>query len=240
MKYGLSIIALCVIVLLISCSSPAVYSGGGAVHRSAPDPEIITTSLFDSKDKTLSEENIQRLLNGKIKLPDTIRIAVYKYGNSSGRRYYSNWWLDEEFLKVQQQYIDTLVSEIKVSNRVKKVTLMPSMMISNNPSLTELREATVRLQADMLLVFSINSDIYYKYKMFKEDEAKAFATTETILMDIRTGVIPHSSIVTREKFIKKSQADLSTDEMRKRAEIDAVVLSLIETGQRAANFLNEK
>lgn len=114
------------------------------------------------------------------------------------------------------------------------------MMISGNPSLTELREATVRLQADMLMVFYITSDIYYKYKMFKEDEAKAFATTETILMDIRTGVIPHSSIVTSEKFIKKGQQDLTTEEMRKRAEVDAVVLSLIETGVRTADFLNQK
>jgi hypothetical protein len=230
------------VLILWGCTGTSPPYGGntGAVHRAVADPEVITTSLFDPKDKTLSEESIQRLLNGKIILPDTIRIAVYKYGSGSVRRYYSNWWLDEEYLKIQQQYIDTLVSKIRSSSRIKKITLMPSMMISGNPSLTELREATVRLQADMLLIFSISSDIYYKYKMFKEDEAKAFATTEAILMDIRTGVIPHSSIVTREKFIKKSSSDLTVEELRKRAEIEAVILSLIETGGKTAVFLNDK
>ena len=48
-----------------------------AAQTYSPRPvETITESLFDSKDRTISEADIQRLLNGDIKLPDTIRIAI--------------------------------------------------------------------------------------------------------------------------------------------------------------------
>ena len=204
------------------------------------EPEIITKSLFDTKNATLSEENIQRLLNGKIIIPDTIRIAIFKYASNSINRYYSNWWYDEEYLKVQQSYIDTLVDQIKESKRVKKVILMPSIMTSGSSDITQLRESAVRLQADMLLVFCVTSDIYYKYKAFQKDEAKAFATCETILMDIRTGVIPHSSVITREYFVKKQSTDLTLDETRKRAETGAVILTLIQAGRGVADFLDGK
>ena len=80
-------------------------------------------------------------------------------------------------------------------------------MVGGNASITQLREAAVRLQADMLLIFSLKSDIYSKYRAFAKDEAKAFATNETLLMDIRTGVIPFSNVVTRDTLIKKGTED---------------------------------
>lgn len=243
MNRSLALVSLAVIsISLFNCSDTSYrgVSSSGAIQKFYSEPEVITTSLFDAKDRTLSEESIQRLLNGRIVLRDTIRIAIYRHGVSSITRYYDRWWLDEEYLKMQQKYVDTLMHQVSGSTRVRKVMLMPSMVVSSQPSLNELREATVRLQADMLLIFSTKSDIYYKYKLFKEDEAKAFATTEAILMDIRTGVIPHSTIVTRESFLKKGEGDLTTDELRKRTEMSAILASLVETGNQAATFLNQK
>ena len=200
--------------------------------------EVIAKSLFNSKDRTISEDDIQRLLNGKIIIPDTIRIAIVKYASTSMNRYYSYYWNDEEYLKTQQSYVDTIMLQIKTSDKVKKVFAIPSLMTGKKPDIFELREVGVRLQADMLVVFSITSDIYYKYKAFQKNEAKAFATTETILMDIRTGVIPHSSIITREKLVKKQQEDWTKDETSKRAENGAIILTLTEAGRRIAEFLN--
>lgn len=202
--------------------------------------EVITKSLFDSEDRTISEEDIQRLLDGEIRIPDTVRIAVFKYVSTSMNRYYSYYWNDEEYLKTQQNHIDTLVDQLMTSDKVKKVILVPSIMTTKYPNITELRESAVRLQADLLLVFSIDSDIYYKYKMFQKNEAKAFATCETILMDTRTGVIPHSSVVTRENLVQKGNEDWTNEETRKRAENGAVILTLIESGQRVSKFLSNK
>ncbi len=203
-------------------------------------PDIITESLFDDKEATLSEADIQRLLSGRIVLPDTVRVAVYKYGSAATNRYYSNYWYNEEYLKIQQNYIDILVSKVKEAEKVKKVILMPSLMTPRKNGMTQLRESAVRLQADLLLVFTVRSDIYYKYKMFKKDEAKAFATCEAILLDIRTGVVPHSSVITKEAYVKKGDDDWTSEETRKRAETEAVIRALNETGRGVADFLQEE
>ena len=86
-------------------------------------------------------------------------------------------------------------------------------------------------------LFSINSDIYHKYKVFKKDEVKAYATCESLLMDIRTGIIPHSEVVTRDFLTQKTEKDLDNNELRKRAEQTAIGLTLEEIGKRLTDFL---
>lgn len=235
MKFN-ALLFLLLVLVINGCVSPKRY---GELQQSYNTPEVITQSLFDDKDRTISEADIQRLLNGEIEIPDTVQVAIYKYGGNSLSRYFSYYRSDEEFLKLQQNYIDTLVSQFNKAAKVKKVILVPSIMTNNAPNITQLRETAVRLQADLLFIFNLNSDIYYKYKAFQRNEAKAFATCEALLMDTRTGVIPHSSVITSEKTVTKSSSDLSNDETRKRAENGAVILSLVETGRRAAIFLKD-
>lgn len=236
MKINLLLI-LAVTLCLCSCQSTSTVPLNAEQYNSR---EVITESLFSDKNSTISEENIQRLLDGEIQIPDTVRVAIYKYGGSSLRTYFSYYGTDEEYLKLQQNYIDTLVAQLSVVPKVAKVILVPTIMASSSANITQLRETAVRLQADLLFIFNLNSDIYYKYKAFQRNEAKAFATCEALLMDTRTGVIPHSSVITSEKVVFKSSADLSNEETRKRAENGAIILSLVETGRRAARFLNEE
>jgi hypothetical protein len=201
------------------------------------EPDPIKQSLFDSKDRTISEENIQKLLSGKLALPDTVRIAIYQYSKAPRNRYYYGYYTDEDFLKAQQSFIDTLLKTIKEASRVRTVVLIPNLMISSTPNITNMRETAVRLQADLLLVFSISSDLYYKYRVFSKDEAKAYATTECMLMDIRTALVPFSTIVTKDYYSKKQGADANLEELRKRTEKMAIFQTLTETGNRLVDFL---
>jgi hypothetical protein len=223
--------------LFYSCNSTQPLYTGSPIAHGISQPEVITRSLFDSKDRTISEDDIQRLLDGRIKLRDTLRVALFKYSSSSINRYYTNWWTDEEYLKTQQSFVDTLTQAIGNSARVKNIFPVPSLMTSPNPNMTQLRETAVRLQADILIVYAISSDIYYKYRMFQKNQAKAFATCETILLDTRTGVIPHSSVVTKEALVVKSEQDLSDTETRKKAEREAILSALIDTGKAVSEFL---
>jgi hypothetical protein len=225
------------IILLSGCGS-AIHSSAPAASYDLAPREVITMSLFDSKDRTISEEDIHRLLDGRIVIGDTVRIAVFKHASASINRYYTNWWTDEEYLKTQQSFVDTLVHQIRLSRKVKKVIPVPALMTGTNPGITQLRETAVRLQADLLIVYSVSSDIYFRYKVFQKNEAKAFATCETILMDVRTGVIPHSSIVTKEKLLAKGDQDLNDAETRKKAERDAILMSLADTGKGILKFLD--
>jgi hypothetical protein len=233
---SLCTIAICSL-LFYSCDSTT------AVHRSidpgGPDkPELITQSLFDAKDRTISELDIPRLLNGHINIRDTVRVALFKFSTTSINRYYTNWWTDEEYLKTQQSFVDTLTLQIGSSAKVKKVFPVPTLMTSHYPNINQLRETAVRLQADILIVYAISSDIYYKYRMFQKNQAKAFATCETILMDTRTGLIPHSSVITREKLVVKEREELNDTETRKKAEREAILLALLDSGKAVSGFLD--
>lgn len=198
----------------------------------------ITQSLFEYKDRSISEADIQRILDGKIEPPDTVRVAVYKFFDNIARRY-SYLGEDETRFRLEQQMYDTLIGEIQRSARVQKVIVMPIMVTGYSPNINQLREAAVRLQTDMLLIYSIKSDLYYQYRALKKDDAKAYATCEAVLMDIRTGVIPHSSVTTREAYGKKSPTDLNMDEWRHRIQNTAITAAMLETGKSAARYLGK-
>lgn len=200
---------------------------------------MLTESLFDFKERTLSEEDIRRILDGKIGVRDSVRLAVFNFGGSMAR--YGSWrWYDEESLKSQQQLLDTLSFALSRSQRVQKVIFLPSMVTGAKPNIHQLRESAVRVQADMLVIFSLNSDIFQKYRAFKKDEAKAFATCEVVLMDIRTGVIPHTHVVTKSTQTSKSEGDFTEEEMQNRVLRAASLQALLEAGERTADFLNKQ
>ncbi|MEM6726248.1 MAG: hypothetical protein AAF598_19560 [Bacteroidota bacterium] len=224
----------CAFISACSSTTRATSTPGYEIQQTTNDK--ITSSLFNSNDRTISEENIQRLLDGQIELGDSLRLAVYQYASSSTNRY--GFYNDEEYLNTQQGFIDTMVYELKRSDRIQKVILIPPIMIDNSPNITELREAAVRLQADVLLIYAINSDTYYKFKAFQKNESKAFATCQSLLMDCRTGVIPHSEIITKEHFVRKENEDWTAEETRNRAENGAVIKSLVESGKSVVAFLN--
>lgn len=214
-------------------------AGALAQDRLYHEPSIpLTESLFEEKDRTISEENIQKLLSGKLQLLDTLRIAVYKHGSTSARSVKFGYYrTDEEFLKTQQSFVDTIVSSLSKNKRVQQVTLLPTMLIPANPTLTRLRESAVRVQADVLLVFAIQSDLYEKTKLIGKDEIKAYATTEALLLDIRTGLIPFSTILTNDYLSEESRDDLNFAEQRARAERAAVHLTLGRLNERLRLFL---
>ena len=213
-----------------------------AYERGQGSEDLITSSLFDYKERSISEADIQRILDGQIKVRDTVRVAIFQDFSSSGSTRYSNrgWYagIDEERLKTNQMIVDSLTAALKRSGRVGKVISMPTMIVGNTPDINRLRESAVRLQADMLLIFAIKSDLFYRYKSLKKDDAKAYATCQSVLMDIRTGVIPHTTVITKEFYGKKEPGDLTLDDMRRRVQHRAVMLSIGETGIGVERYFN--
>ena len=234
-----------VIVLLGSCSTrhskmgAAQFTDNVGYDYERKDPEIITQSLFENKESTITEEGIQRLLNGKIQLPDTVRIAVLNM-NSTYTNYNRYYWNNEEAMKTERNNFELLKSKLDSTGRTKRVFLLPKLMTKSNPSLAQLRESAVRMQADLLLVFHIQSDIYYKYKMFKKNEVKGFATCEALLMDIRTGVIPFSDVLTHDVLLKKEDEYFNNEELRRRAIQQASKMTLETLGDDLYIFLKDE
>ncbi|MDG1930127.1 MAG: hypothetical protein P8I58_02250 [Flavobacteriaceae bacterium] len=235
------IIYLILIIALSSCSvnRQIGQSSQGVSARGyyEPDPPI-TKSLFDDKTSTISEENIQKILDGNYSLPDNLRVSLVKLESTQNRGNY--YWNDEEYLKSQQKYLDLFTTKFKQSGRVLKVSKIPDLLISNNPTFTSIREAAVRTQSDIVVIYSINSDLYSKNKLFSKSDIKAFATTQLIILDVRTGLIPFSTIITEEYQSKRQENELNDNEAENRIKHEAVLLTIQEIGKRINSFLKNE
>ena len=114
---------------------------------------------------------------------------------------------------------------------------MPSLMTPNRVSIPVLREAAVRMQADLLLVYRVGSDTYSKYRVFSKDKAKAYSTCELVLLDVRTGLVPFSRVVSREKEELKQPTDLELSETMRRAELASAAEALKAGAEELVGFV---
>lgn len=196
----------------------------------------MTQSLFTDKNASISEENIQRILTGSYELPQTLRVALVRIESNAQN---NNYWNDELYRKTEQSYTDLFAQKIKQSPRVRSVSVIPNLLISKNPGFTNIREAAVRMQADIVVVYAISSDLYSKYKLFTRPDMKGFASTQLIIMDTRTGLIPFSEIVNKDFLSAKTKDDLDYNEASTRIQKEAVLLCMDELGRKMTDFLGK-
>ena len=226
-------------VFISSCETASKLSS----PKPASGPEyadtLITQSLFNDRSSTINEEGIQKILDGNYKLPQQLRVAIVKLDPQLKAHYWS-YWNDEECLKTQQAYLDLFSEKFRQSSRVTKLTIIPDLLISKTPSFTNIREAAVRMQADIVVVYSITGDIYSKYKLFTKTDIKAFATTQLIVLDVRTGLVPFSTIVTKDYLSQKRKEEMGYLEARNRIQNEAVLLTISEIGQQVIEFLRTR
>lgn len=82
------------------------------------------------------------------------------------------------------------------------------------------------MQVDIVVVYSVSGGIYSNYKLFKGNTYKAFATTQVLAIDTRTGLVPFTQVVTEDVTAKKSENDFNDEEARKRVQEEAVIKTL--------------
>jgi len=229
-------ILIAIAVFTSSCGTSR-HANNTPYSESLNNDTLITQSLFNDKAATISEESIQKILEGNFKLPEQLRVAIVKLENTQLKKYYWNYWSDEEYLKAHQSYLDLFSEKLKQSLRVIKLSIIPDLLISKIPSFTNIREAAVRMQADIVVVYSITGDIYSKYKFFTKPDIKAFATTQLIILDVRTGLVPFSTIITKDFLSQKKKEEIDNAEARNRIQHEAVLLTINEIGQKMTEYL---
>src|SRR2546428_5748218 len=141
----------------------------------------IATSLFPSDQAVLGDEAIARILSSKLELPAKGKLALMKFPDSEGwgSRYYGRYyWRNEEYQRIQQAQIEALSAPLISSDHIAEVTPLPLLMTPQQISIPVLREAAVRLQADLLLVFRVGSDTYSQYRTVSKGKVKAYSTCE--------------------------------------------------------------
>jgi len=208
----------CVGAMLSGCAKlpPAATPVMASAEYAVKEP--IATSLFPSDQAVMSDDAVGRILSSRLELPAKAKVALMKFPDSEGSRNYGRYyWRDEEYLKLQQSQVDALTQALHASDQIAEITPLPSLMTPSRVSIPILREAAVRMQADMLLVFRVGSDTYSQYRAFAKDKVKAYSTCELVLLDVRTGLVPFTRVVSRERLELKQPSDLDLSETMRRA-----------------------
>lgn len=223
------------------CDTPPPTRSIMATPEYAAKPPIVG-SLFPADQAVLSDEAVDRILGSKLELPARAKLALMKFpewGIGDVRRYSYRpyYWSDEAFLKQQQSQVDMLSQTLLASDQIVEVTPLPSLMTPMQASIPTLREAAVRMQADLLLVYHLQSDTYSQYRVFAKDKVKAYSTCEFVLLDVRTGLVPFTRVVSKERLELKQAADLDISETMRRAEENSATDALKEAADDLVAFM---
>jgi len=198
--------------------------------------EPILTSLFPSDQAVLSDDAVARILSSKLELPTKAKLALMKFPDSErwGSRYYGR---DDDYPKLQQAQVDSISQALQTSDQIIEVTPLPSLMTPSRMSIPALREAAVRMQADLLLVFRLGNETYSQNRVFAKDKVKAYSTCEMVLLDVRTGLVPFTRVITRERLESKQPRDLDLSETMRRAQLAATTDALKTASDDLVNFI---
>jgi hypothetical protein len=215
-------------IILSGCVAPPNRTASIMSTQDYAAREPVATSLFPSDQAVLSDEAVARILSSKLELPAKAKLALMKFSDSGfGARYYGSfYWRDEQYLQLQQAQVDTLSQALLASNQIEEVTPLPTLMIPKQMSIPVLREAAVRMQSDLLLIYRVTSDTYSEYRVFTKDRVKAYSTCEVVLLDVRTGLVPFTRVVSREQEELKQPTDLDLSQTMRRAEQASTIKAL--------------
>ncbi|AYF43759.1 hypothetical protein BALOs_0749 [Halobacteriovorax sp. BALOs_7] len=194
---------------------------GDSSYKNKP---VLKKSLIDPA-KELSEKDIQRLLSSRVKINKKVNIAVTRLNSNN------------DFQRIDEEVAQRLYKRRNWGAKAQSIIPMPQLLIESPISLSNLRRSAVLLQADLLVVIAPRSVVDWDFNFFEDNTAKATTSLEVILLDIRTGVVPFTSIITETVELKKINNDYSNEEMLERARIESEKKALFQVSGQVAGFL---
>ncbi len=193
-----------------------------------PSQSLVNESVFGENDK-----RINQMLLYKIKLPKKSRIAILKLNRNNNQHYLSN-----NMVQLNEKLVTRLITQLRSSNRVYDASFLPAMLIPSQPTVPALREAAARFQADLLLTYQTSCNSYQKYNFMTADETRAYCSVESVLLDIRSGIISKSVVSTQDFNLANQKTDKNFTETIKKAELNATSTALGKVAIAITDYLN--
>ncbi|HKV44520.1 MAG TPA: hypothetical protein VJT32_07580 [bacterium] len=186
-----------------------------------PEANSLAADLGIVSDSNEADSSVARLLSAKVSLPEHVRVGFLELRSPSGP-----WsWLDRGE-GMNQALSDSLSGALIRIPRIARGVVLPRLVVGERPTIDRLRQASARLQADLLLVYRPGCTLYDRQPFFGAPEYRAVCTLEMAVLDVRSGVIPVSAMVTREVLARKEHGDFSEAARIQRAEFEAVLQAL--------------
>jgi len=204
-----------------------------------PPPETILgsesngpqDSLFKGDQAVLSDQDIGRILNTRLSLGDRHRMAILSLG--------SNRWWSEDLADIEAKNVDVMLQTLRADPQLTDVRLLPSLLVPEKRTVPFLREAAARIQADLLFVYTTRIQTFNRSRFLKPNEVHAQCVAESVLLDVRTGIVADTARATENIALTKTASDLNFSETIARAESDARGKALLSLAQLVAKRLSK-
>ena len=135
---------------------------------------------------------------------------------------------DEELLDLQTENSERLLRALAAIPQLTQVRPMPALLVPEKRTVALLREAAARFQADLLLVYTTRVQTFQQERLIGADVVRAGCTAESVLLDVRTGIIVHAARVSDSLLAKKSGADLDFSQPIAKAQSEATGKALLK------------
>ena len=196
------------------------------------DNDRSQASLFKGDQAILSDQDIARILGTQLKLTDRHSLAILNLSSM-------NPW-SQDLVDIEAKNFDSLVGALKASGQLTEVRLLPSLLVPEKRTIPYLREAAARIQADLLFVYTTRIQYFRRDRFFKADEVRAQCVAESILLDVRTGIVVHTDRASENIATKKTPGDLNFDETVARAQSEARGKAMLSLANALTAYLEEQ
>lgn len=230
-RAALITLTLATAVLACSCAKKM------AAPPPPPPPETILgsesnatqDSLFKGDQAVLSDQDISKILNTRLSLADRHRMAILSLA--------SNTWWSEDLADMEAKNFDAMVQALKSDPQLTDVRLLPTLLVPEKRTVPYLREAAARVQADLLFVYTTRIQTFNRSRFLKPNEVHAQCVAESVLLDVRTGIVADTARATENISLTKAASDLNFNETIARAESDARGKALVSLAQTVVKRL---
>lgn len=192
------------------------------------DSDRLQESLFKGDQAVLSNQDIDRILTARITLADRHRVAVLRLNT---RNYYN-----QELADLETQNSERFLKALSANSHFTQVRFMPTLLIPDKRTVPYLREAAARFQADLLLVYAAGFRNFSRNRLVGDDEVHAEAAVESVLLDVRTGIVIHTARTSERISAKKAPGDLNFSQTVAKAQTEAIGNALLKLAASVGDF----
>jgi hypothetical protein len=193
------------------------------------DSDRLQESLFKGDQAVLSNQDIDRILAARITLEDRRRLAVLRLNSRN------TWFQDIADLETQNS--ERLLKALGSAPQITQVRFMPTLLIPERRTVPYLREAAARFQADLLLIYGTRIQTFRRDRLIGADEVHAEAIVESVLLDVRTGIVIHTSQAGEGISAKKAPGDVNFSQTVAKAETEATGKALVKLADAVVAFV---
>ena len=230
---AVSLILVAFVVMLVGCADKrmAPPEPPGYAGIVSEDNDRLQVSLFKGDQAVLSNQDIEKILGAHLVLTDRHRLAVLKLNSRM------SWSEDLDDLEAQNS--ESFLQALRSDAQLTQVRLMPSLLVPEKRTVPYLREAAARFQADLLLVYTTRVQTFRQGRLFSADAVRARCIVDSVLLDVRTGIVVHSAELAESVEAKKAQGDLNFSETVAKAEANATGKALLKDAGAIVAYLHE-